>query len=82
MSFVTELRFLIFLKIDLLKNEVREMKVGLLLPNGISTDQNYQSIRKKRQISRSGENVTPNSGNKPKVLDRAYGVDLSTKVRY
>ena len=71
--------FFSFSQIDLLKNEIHELRFNFTMPDGIPKDRSSPSLRRKRQISRGTEN-SDNSGNKPKVLDRSYGVDLITKV--
>ena len=68
------------LQINLLKEEVHALKVRIFIPDTDLNDQQHQSIRHKRQTSGNDGNPPQNSGNKPIVHDRAYGVDLDLKV--
>ena len=59
---------------------MNELKVSIFLPDRILNDPVDQTVRHKRQIPRSNDNLPSNSGNQPIVYDRAYGVDLDLKV--
>ena len=64
-----------------MRNEINELKNKLSIQDDLSTDKKYPSARQKRQISRgSRTSEVPDSGSKPVVYDKAYGVDLDLKV--
>ena len=64
-----------------MRNEIRELKNKLSIQDDLSNDKGYPSARQKRQISRgSRTSEVPESGSKPVVYDKAYGVDLNLKV--
>ena len=64
-----------------MRNEIKELKNKLSIQDDSSNDQKYPSARQKRQISRgSRTSEVPDSGSKPVVYDKAYGVDLDLKV--
>ena len=64
-----------------MRAEIRELKNKLLIQDDLSNDNGYPSARQKRQISRgSRTSEVPESGSKPVVYDKAYGVDLNLKV--
>ena len=66
---------------DFMRNEIHELKNKLLIQDDLSNDKKYSSARQKRQISRgSRTSEVPESGSKPVVYDKAYGVDLDLKV--
>ena len=66
---------------DFMRNEIHELKNKLSIQDDLSNDKRYPSARHKRQISRgSRTNEVPDSGSKPVVYDKAYGVDLNLKV--
>ena len=64
-----------------MRTEIRELKNKLSIQDDLSNDKAYPSARQKRQISRgSRTSEVPESGSKPVVYDKAYGVDLNLKV--
>ena len=64
-----------------MRNEINELKNKLSIQDDLSNDKKYPSARQKRQISRgSRTSEVPDSGSKPVVYDKAYGVDLDLKV--
>ena len=64
-----------------MRNEIHELKNKLSIQDDLSNDNGYPSARQKRQISRgSRTSEVPESGSKPVVYDKAYGVDLNLKV--
>ena len=64
-----------------MRTEIRELKNKLSTQDDLSNDKGYPSARQKRQISRgSRTSEVPDSGSKPVVYDKAYGVDLDLKV--
>ena len=66
---------------DVMRTEIRELMNKLSIPNDLSNNKRYPSARQKRQISRgSRTSEVPDSGSKPVVYDKAYGVDLDLKV--
>ena len=66
---------------DFMRNEIHELKNKLSIQDDLSNDKRYPSARQKRQISRgSRTSEVPESGSKPVVYDKAYGVDLNLKV--
>ena len=66
---------------EFMRNEIHELKNKLSIQDGVSNDKRYPSARQKRQISRgSRTSEVPDSGSKPVVYDKAYGVDLNLKV--
>ena len=66
---------------DFMRNEILEVKNKLSIQDDLSNDKRYPSARHKRQISRgSRTSEVPDSGSKPVVYDKAYGVDLDLKV--
>ena len=61
--------------------EINGLKNKLSIQDDLSNDKKYPSARQKRQISRgSRTSEVPDSGSKPVVYDKAYGVDLDLKV--
>ena len=66
---------------EFMRNEIHELKNKLSIQDDLSNDKRYPSARQKRQISRgSRTSEVPDSGSKPVVYDKAYGVDLNLKV--
>ena len=66
---------------EIMRNEIHELKNKLLIQDDLSNDKKYSLARQKRQISRgSRTSEVPESGSKPVVYDKAYGVDLDLKV--
>ena len=66
---------------EFMRNEIHELKNKLSIQDDLSNDKRYPSARQKRQISRgSRTSEVPDSGRKPVVYDKAYGVDLNLKV--
>ena len=66
---------------EFMRNEIQELKNKLSIQDDLSNDKRYPSARQKRQISRgSRTSEVPDSGSKPVVYDKAYGVDLNLKV--
>ena len=66
---------------EFMRNEIHELKNKLSIQDDLSNDKRYPSARQKRQISRgSRTSEVPESGSKPVVYDKAYGVDLNLKV--
>ena len=66
---------------EFMRNEIHELKNKLSIQDDLLNDKRYPSARQKRQISRgSRTSEVPDSGSKPVVYDKAYGVDLNLKV--
>ena len=66
---------------EFMRNEIHELKNKLSIQDDLLNDKRYPSARQKRQISRgSRTSEVPDSGSKPVVYDKAYGVDLDLKV--
>ena len=66
---------------DVMRTEIHELMNKLSIQDDLSNDKRYPSARQKRQISRgSRTSEVPESGSKPVVYDKAYGVDLNLKV--
>ena len=66
---------------DVMRTEIHQLMNKLSIQDDLSNDKRYPSARQKRQISRgSRTSEVPESGSKPVVYDKAYGVDLNLKV--
>ena len=66
---------------DVMRTEIHELMNKVSIQNDLSNNKRYPSARQKRQISRgSRTSEVPDSGSKPVVYDKAYGVDLDLKV--
>ena len=66
---------------DVMRIKIHELMNKLSIQNDLSNNKRYPSARQKRQISRgSRTSEVPDSGSKPVVYDKAYGVDLDLKV--
>ena len=71
----------ILLQMDVMRTEIHELMNKVSIQNDLSNNKRYPSARQKRQISRgSRTSEVPDSGSKPVVYDKAYGVDLDLKV--